>query len=214
IGQQMVRLTLDDAARQRLGIGLDEILTGSIGTFVSHVEGGPGQHYDLDLKQARLVLPGLGWSKGVGVPASLSFDLIPATGGYSVQNIVLDGADFGFKGTATLDASYSLTSAEIGSFSLRKGDSLSFKLARQKTGYTISARGTSFDMRGFLKKMREVNAGGTPPDLNIEARFDRLIGFNQEEIKNASIELVSVGGAMRKLSFRGGIGDGEISAAY
>src|SRR5690606_14010264 len=35
-----------------------------------------------------------------------------------------------------------------------------------------------------------------------------------EEIKNASIELVSVGGSMRKLSFRGDIGDGEISAAY
>lgn len=214
-GQQMVRLNLDDAARKRLGIGLDEVLAGSVGTFVSNVEGGgQGQHYDLDLKHARLVLPGLGWSKGIGVPASLSFDLIPVEGGYSVTSLVLDGADFGFEGTAMLDSSYGLKSAEIGRFSLRKGDSLSFKLNRSKTGYSISARGTSFDMRGFLKNLREQSDGGTPPDLDLEARFDRLIGFNQEEIANAKIALISVGGATRKLSFAGKIGDGDITATY
>ena len=214
-GQQMVRLNLDDAARKRLGIGLDEVLAGSVGTFVSNVEGGGGgQHYDLDLKRARLVLPGLGWSKGIGVPASLSFDLIPAEGGYAVKNLVLDGADFGFVGSATLDSGYGLKTAEITKFLLRKGDSMSFKLSRSKTGYSIAARGTSFDMRGFLKNLRHQEEGGTPPDLDLEARFDRLIGFNQEEITDAAISLISTGGVTRKLSFAGKIGEGDITATY
>jgi hypothetical protein len=215
-GQQMVRLTLDDAARKRLGIGLDEILAGSVGTFVSNVEGGKGQHYDLDLKQARLVLPGLGWSKGIGVPASLSFDLLPKDGGgYSVAGLKLEGADFGFSGTAELDKDYALVSAEISHMSLRPGDSMAFKLNRNKTGYAISARGKSFDMRGFLTNLRDQQgSSGGSPDLDVEARFDRLVGFAKEEIRNASIAVVTSSGSMRKLSFSGALGDTDIAASY
>jgi hypothetical protein len=213
-GQQMVRLNLDDAARKRLGIGLDEILAGSVATFVSNVESGEGQHYDLDLKRARLVLPGLGWSKGIGVPASLSFDLLPMETGYAVENLVLEGSDFGFAGRARLDSHYGITSADIRSFSLRAGDALSFELRRSKTGYAISARGESFDMRGFLKNLRDESDSGNPPDLAIEARFERLIGFNREEIRDTNISLVSAGGVTRKLAFSGKIGDSEIVASY
>jgi hypothetical protein len=215
-GQQMVRLNLDDAARRRLGIGLDEILAGAVGTFVSNVEGGTGQHYDLDLKQARLVLPGLGWSKGIGVPAVLSFDLLPReNGGYAVANLKLEGADFGFSGTAELDKAYGIVSAEISQMSLRPGDSMAFKLNRKKTGYVISARGKSFDMRGFLTNLREQQGdSASAPDFDIEASFDRLVGFNQEEIRNASIALISSAGSMRKLSFTGALGETAIDVSY
>lgn len=214
-GQQMVRLTLDDAARKRLGIGLEDILAGSVGTYVSHLpDGGEGQHYDLDLKQARLVLPGLGWSKGVGVPASLSFDLKPIKEGYAVEKIVLEGADFGFQGSARLDSKYGLVSADISRFALRKGDSLGFKLTRGKTGYAITANGSSFDMRGFLKNAKATSGGGSAPDLNVEARLGRLIGFGDEQVGNAAISLVWAGGTMRKLAFAGTLGNSDISANY
>lgn len=216
-GQQMVRLNLDDAARKRLGIGLDEVLAGSVHTYVSNVEGGGGgQHYDLDLERARIILPGLGWSKGIGVPASLSFDLMPVDGGYFVDNLILDGDEFGFSGTAELDENYALKSADISKFTLRKGDSLRFKLSSRKTGYSISATGESFDMRGFLRSLREFGNGRSEsqPDMKIDAKIDRLIGFNQEEIGNAKISLNSVDGVMRTLEFSGKIGDDEISASY
>jgi hypothetical protein len=213
-GQQMVRLNLDDAARKRLGIGLDEVLAGSVATFVSNVENGEGQHYDLDLKRARLVLPGLGWSKGIGVPAFLSFDLLPIESGYSVENLVLEGADFGFSGSAKLDSRYSITSADIDRFALRAGDILSFELNRSRTGYAITARGKSFDMRGFLNSLREQSVGGDPPDLAVDAQIERLIGFNNEEIRDANISLVSASGVTRKMAFSGKIGDGEIAASY
>lgn len=216
-GQQMVRLNLDDDARKRLGIGLDEILAGSVGTFVSNVEGGGGgQHYDLDLKRARIILPGLGWSKGIGVPASLSFDLLPIEGGYSVENLVLAGDGFGFSGTARLDAGYGIVSADITSLSLRKGDDLSFKLSSSKTGYSIVANGKSFDMRGFLTGLRKFGDGNGDgrPDVNVEARFDRLTGFNQESVEDATLSVISSGGVMRELSFTGKIGNGDASVVY
>jgi hypothetical protein len=102
----------------------------------------------------------------------------------------------------------------IDRFALRTGDILSFELTRSRTGYAISARGKSFDMRGLLKNLREQSDGGNPADLTVEARVERLIGFNNEEIRDASISMVSANGVTRKLEFSGKIGDGEIAASY
>ena len=55
VGQRSVRLVLDDAARKRFGIGLDDVLAGTIEALVSNIP--EGQHYDLDLKKARVVHP-------------------------------------------------------------------------------------------------------------------------------------------------------------
>ncbi len=214
-GQQMFRLNLDDAARKRLGIGLEDVLAGSVATFVSNVENGEGQHYDLDLKNARLVLPGLGWSKGVGVPATLSFDLAPNDrNGYSVENLVLEGDDFGFSGTATLDAEYGIATADIHRFALRPGDSLRFKLRSSETGYVISARGETFDVRSLLRNFQGQGDGGSTPDVSVDANVERLTGYNDEVIRNGKVSMVSTGGVTRKLTFTGEIGDSDISASY
>ena len=177
-----VRLLLDDEARKRFGVGLDNVLSGSIAALVSDTPNGDGQHYDLDLTRARVILPGLGWSKGVGVPARMVFDVRPDNDGHSVDNIVLEGDGFGFSGSARLDESYNLVSADIGRMSLRPDDSISMKLTRGSTGYAITARGSSFDLRGVRSHVRDRNsqAGGFP-DIAVDARIDRIIGFNGED---------------------------------
>ena len=124
-GDRRVRLLIDDDARKKLGVGLDEMLSGSMSALVSEDSDGATQHYDLDLRRARVVLPGIGWTKGIGVPATLTFDLKPASDGYQVQNLVFKGDGFGFSGSATLDSSYNLQSADIDRLSLRAGDAVS-----------------------------------------------------------------------------------------
>ena len=110
----------------------------------------------------------------------LSFDMKPADGGHTIDNLVLKGDGFGFKGTATLADGYGLQSADIEKFSLRKGDSISVKLSRSATGYAVVARGSSFDLRGFLGHIREAaDTSGNSADISIDAKVDRLTGFNQ-----------------------------------
>jgi hypothetical protein len=215
-GAQYARFVLDEAARKRLGMGLDEVLGGSVGATLSNLENGSkGQHYDLDLQHARLTMPGLGWSKGIGVPAKVSFDLKPAVGGYAADNITLTGAGFGLSGSARLDGNYGLISANVDQFALRPGDAASFTLARTKTGYSIVARGASFDLRGFLTYIREgAKSAGSSPDLSIDARFDRVVGFNQEVIGGARLNVVSANGHAQKISFAGSIGDAPIALDY
>ncbi len=216
-GEHTARLTLDDAARKRLGMGLDQILGGTIDAQISNVEdGGKGQHFDLDLRRAKVVMPGLGWSKAVGVPATLTLDVKPIDGGgYSVENIHLDGAGFGFTGSAKLDNGYALVSADLDHFSLHQGDSLAFQLTRTKSGYGIVAHGASFDLKGVLDQLEnggdhDVNA----PDVTIDARVDRLIGFNQQVIAGARLAMASSEGYLQKLDVAGAIGGADLKVAY
>ena len=210
-----VRLLLDDEARKRFGVGLDNVLSGSISALVSDAPDGRGQHYDLDLTRGRVVLPGLGWSKGVGVPARIVFDVRPDNDGHAVENIVLEGDGFGFSGSARLDESYNLVSADIGRMSLRPDDSISMKLTRGSRGYAITARGSSFDLRGMMSHVRDRNdqAGGFP-DVAVDAQIDRVIGFNGEEITGTSLTMVSVGGSTQKIAFSGKLGEADLSLNY
>jgi Protein of unknown function len=210
-----VRLLLDEEARKRFGVGLDEVLSGTLSALVSDSPDGKGQHYDLDLRRARVILPGIGWTKGIGVPATLTFDVKPANAGYAVENLVLEGDGFGFSGSARLDESYNLQSADITRLSLHAGDDISLKLSRGKNGYAITARGESFDLRGMMGHIRDKNdqAGGFP-DIAVDARISRLVGFNQEEVTNASLTMVSVGGETQKISFSGQLGGDDISLNF
>jgi hypothetical protein len=216
-GQRSVRLVLDDAARKRFGIGLDDVLAGTIEALVSNIgDGSEGQHYDLDLKKARVVLPGLGWSKGIGVPAVLSFDMKPADGGGRfIDNLQLKGTGFGFSGTAKLNEDYSLAEADISKFGLRKGDSISVKLTRNKSGYGVVARGSSFDLRGFLGHLKEVaDTSGGAADVVVDAKIDRLVGFNQSVVENATLGVTTSGGTVTRLAFTGNIDNTPVNISY
>ncbi len=213
-GAQQVRMVLDDQARKRLGVGLDQVISGTVGALVTDIGNG-GFHYDLDLQRARLTLEAMGWSKGIGVPATLAFDLVPITDGYSVANLVLKGDGFGFNGSAKLDKGYNLMTADIERLSLRKGDQVTIRLIRGRAGYGINARGTSFDLRGLIAHFRDrYDQSGGFPDLALDAKVDKVIGFNNEVVEGASFSLVAVGGVTQKLAFSGNLGGSKISADY
>jgi hypothetical protein len=212
--QQLARLSLDKAARQKLGLALDEIVEGTIRTQISGLADGDGQHYDLDLEPARLTIPGLGWTKGIGVPATLSFDLIPDENGYVAENVVFAGDGFGFTGTARIDHDDGLVAADIDHFALRPGDSAKFQLAATKTGYAIKASGAAFDVRGVISEITGDSSGGETPDLAVEAAFDRATGFNGGTIERAKIKFATVKGYVSALSIGGSLGGNRIAVNY
>jgi hypothetical protein len=214
-GERTARLTLDDAARKRLAMNLDQILSGPVEAQVTSLpDGGEGEHYDLDLRRARLVMPGLDWSKAAGVPATLTFDIKPADGGYSVENMQLDGAGFGFAGTAKLDGSYGLISADLDQFALHEGDSLACQLTRTRTGYRVVAHGASFDVKGILNHLENGGDYRVSSDVAVDARISRVIGFNQEVVASAHLGLASGGGYLHRLDVTGTLDGADLNFAY
>lgn len=211
-GQQLARMSLDKAARRRLGLSLDEIVDGTVGTQISSLTDGAGQHFDLDLEAAKVTIPGLGWTKGVGVPATLSFDLVPVDDGYRAENIVFQGDGFGFTGTARLNHKDGLVSADIENFTLRPGDAMSFRLTAMDGGYAIKAHGASLDVRGVIAEVaQESGGGGEPTDLNVEADIGQATGFNGEILDGAKIAFVSSKGDPVRLSVAGNLRGNPIS---
>ncbi len=215
-GRQQVRLALDEAARKRLGIGMEDFLGGTLAASVSDLGNGkPGQHYELDLKQSRIVLAPLGWSKGVGVPATLTFDMIPTDAGYDIRNMVLSGDGFGMRGEVKMSKDFALLSARISNFGLRKGDSVSLELGRDDGGYVISAEGQSFDVRGMLARLKDsVETADDGLGLAFTARIGKLVGFNGETITDARLALRSKGGKVMRFEVGGELGGGTVTAAY
>lgn len=216
-GRRKVTLSLDAKARKALGIGLDNVIGGTVGASVSDLgDGSKGQHYELDLKQARLVLQAVGWSKGIGVPAKLSFDLRPTDSGFVVENMVATGEGFGFRGKAVLDAKYGLVSAELERLALRKGDQISVNLSRKGNGYSIVARGSSFDVRGLIAQYKSAAMGPSEEaaDISLDAKVATLIGFNQATLTDAAVVLQARGGTVQKASLEGMLDTGGISMNF
>lgn len=212
--RQAASLALDREARLRLGLDIEDIVSGTVDAQVRSLVGG-GEHYDLDLRRARLVIPGVGWSKGIGVPATMTFDVIPEEGGSRIENMVLAGEGFGFEGSARLRDDVGLVSASVAKFRLRPGDDVSIELAAEGAGYAIKAEGTSFDARGIIAEMMgDVEDGGDTSDVSVEAKIRKLRGFGGRAINDAVASFTARGGVPRALSLSGSLRGGALFVDY
>lgn len=215
-GRRAIRLVLDRTARQRLGKGLEEIIAGTVTAGVTDLPGPErAQRYDIDLSRARIVLAFLGWSKGVGVPARLTFDLIPRGQNYKLEKLNISGTGFAMTGEAVLDKDYGLVSADIDRLTLRKDDNISLALKRDRSGYTITARGKSFDLRGLIAQFRSPEEfRNTAPDLSLDAKIDNVIGYNQETLSDASLVIRARAGTVEQFELKGSLGGTPLTASY
>jgi len=212
--RQAASLALDREARLRLGLDIEDIVSGTVDAQVRSVPGG-GERYDLDLQRARLVIPGVGWSKGIGVPATMKFDLIPEEGGSRVENMVLSGEGFGFEGSARLADDQGLVSASVTKFRLRPGDDVSIELAAEGSGYAITAEGTSFDARGVIAEMMgDVEDGGDTSNVSVKAKIRKLRGFGGRTINDAEASFTAKDGVPRALTLSGSLRGGALFVDY
>ncbi len=215
--QQTASLVLDREARLRLGLDIEDIVSGTIGAEVRSLADGAGQHYDLDLRQARLTIPGLGWTKEPGTPATMRFDLRAIEGGSRVENIAFAGDGFGFVGSAEIGDADGLVSARLEHFHLQPGDDLSLAIARDGKGYSVRAEGASFDVRGIIADLKEDDggdAGGDSIDLSVTAKVGKLRGFGNRAISDADISFATRDDVPRKLTVNGTLAGGGLSLAY
>jgi hypothetical protein len=214
--QQAAALTLDRDARLRLGLDIEDIVSGIIDAQVRSLPDGAGERYDLDLRRARLVVPGLGWSKEAGVPASMAFDFRKTESGSRIENMMLAGDGFGFTGTADVNAD-GLVAAQLAGFHLQPGDDVGVTITRKDAGYAVAVDGASFDVRGVIAEMKGEgddadSAEGT--DLSVEARVRKLRGYDNRTINDATLTFVLAGDVPRQLTVNGKLGGAPLSLAY
>ncbi|WP_288429895.1 DUF3971 domain-containing protein [uncultured Agrobacterium sp.] len=187
------------------------------GTTLLQIDSTDPQRQDvkLDLSNASLVLPGIGWSKGVGIPAGATFQMETVDGRSNIRNFALKGDGFGASGDLSFDKS-GLISANFTRFQLSPQDDYAVSLSAAKKSYTVSVNGKSADLRPIIARLRnsESGQGGGAPgaggavdsgdmgSFTVKADLDRVYGFNDETMSNVNATINLRGGKVRTIDFK------------
>jgi hypothetical protein len=151
--QRDVTVSLDDAARERLGLGLGGLVSGSIEASIRTMESG-GEAVELDLEKARIDLPFLGWEKGPGVAATATFLLTRSDAGTRITDLSIAGKGFAAAGSLVIDSTGKLRDLQLTELVLRPGDDVTVTARADGVSYDVRVAGSSIDARGILRGLR------------------------------------------------------------
>lgn len=193
-----VQLMLDDKAREAIAPGLSSLVSGTI--KVNLDADGDRQKITADLTGAQLDIPWVGWSKGPGVAANLSFWLEKSKGVSTLSDFKLAGQSFAINGAVTL-ADGNFSSARFGTVRLNRDDDVAVSIKRTGKSFAIDITGNALDARPLIKQFTsdvgsggKPNSGSTPVSINLDVRA--LTGFGGEQLSNV---LLSYSGASSQI---------------
>jgi hypothetical protein len=208
-GQSGVTLTLDEEARERLGLGLGGLVTGPVEAAIHTAENG-NRNVMLDLARARISLPFLGWEKGAGVPATAHFVMAEREGAREITELVFAGNGFGAKGALTLGPDDKVRRLELTELALRPGDRLSLTATAAEHGYKVDVRGSSLDARGLVRGLGG-GVGGQRSELlplRISIDIESVSGQNDTRLSDISGTMRVTERGLDAVSLKGRVGAG------
>lgn len=208
--QSAVTVTLDEAARKRMGLGFGRMMTGPAHAFIMNT-GELGQQIALDLKQTRINLPFLGWEKGPGVPATASFVMNEEGEETRISKFLLSGKGFEARGELLVGADGRLKDLTLDRVALRPGDQLSARVTAEGSGYNVSIQGSVLDARGIIRK---IGSGALSGDLDIypvrvSVNVGVVRGENDVSLSDVSGTMTVTRRGLDAVSLKGKAGSGQ-----
>ena len=208
---------LDEAARTALGFEMGEALSGAIpirlsGRVAAGSERDGRFNIEADLTSTQIdgLLPG--WAKPSGKPARATFVLTTKPQAIRVEDLLIEGAGAGVKGTIDFDGSGDVQSASFPSYGFSDGDRASLKIERGSEGaLKVIMRGEVYDGRGFVKS----TAGASPQnssakrrsvDADLDMKVAAVVGFNGEALRGVDLKMSRRAGEVRSFSLNAKIG--------
>lgn len=198
-----IELEVKDADRDRLFPGLDTLVSGPMA--VTYEQGnGPERKISVNLAQARLSVPWIGWQKGSGIPAKAWFTMTETKGRTELSDFKLEGDSFGLSGRILLGKSR-LQEARFNRVRFNRDDELSADIKASGKGYMVSVTGKSFDARSIIKlvtgKETKETANADEDPITLKASLGALHGFHGVKMEQAVVEYTTGNGPDR-LSIR------------
>jgi len=208
---------LDETIRTNLGLDPSNTISGAIpvdlagrvGTTADR-EGRFAVQADLTSAQIEGFLPG--WVKQSGKPARATFTLTTKPQSLRIDDLLIEGAGGGVKGTIELDGSGDLQAANFPSYGFSDGDRTSLKVDRTPDGALRAVmRGDAYDGRGFVKTMTADPAPTQsgqrqPPDVDIDMKVGAVLGYNGEALRGVELKMSRRAGEVRSLGLSAKIG--------
>ena len=196
-----VALVIDDKAREAFMPGLSTLLSGTVKVALEKNDDG-SQDVTADLTDARLDIPWVGWSKGPGIAADVSFTMADSGGTTTLSKFDLGGKTFAIDGSVVLSGG-SLSSANFTKVRLNRDDDVTVSVKRTAKGYAVNVRGDSLDARSLIKQFTadvDTATKGTGSDaISVDADIRSLAGFHDERLSNLKLDYSAVGSRVNGL---------------
>jgi hypothetical protein len=214
-GELKLLATIDEAARNRLGIDFGNSVTGSIPVKVTGRVGANDKdervNVEADLTPVKIdnLLPG--WVKPAGKPARATYTLVKNDKSMRFDDLTIDGSGVTVKGVVEVDNAGQIVSANFPVFSLSDGDKVTLKADRGGDGaLRVTMRGDVYDGRNFVKsslagaaneksKQKEI-------DLDLDIKIGTVAGYNGEALRALDLKLSRRGGRIRNFLMNSKIG--------
>lgn len=203
-GERSVTMTLDEAARERMGMPLDSILSGPIVATVSDVKAtaeGTTQSIQTDLTDARISFPALGLEKPAGESAKASFKLAQSNGTIRLSDLSVVSESMRVEGEAEFGKGGELVRLNLPVLRTPRGTDVSVTGRTQSGARSFALKGKSLDLRGVLGNSQKVadeaeSAGGR---MNIELDVGRAIGVGGVELSGLQGTMTRSGSRTERL---------------
>ena len=202
--QRRISGTLDDKGREKIAPGTGLLLSGPVGLQLE--EKGPGRDaVSLKLDRARLTVPGIGWTKGAGIPGTASFDIESDGDTHKIRNLAVFGD--GFKVTGAIDVvNGSFASARLDHISLSPGDDYRADINRKGKAYDVRVSGNAADVRTLIAEAKS-SAASTDNDnsgiaIAASGTLGSVRGFYETSLSDAQFSYAGRNGRTEKLSFK------------
>ena len=210
-----VTLMLDDAARARFGFDTGQTLTGPVPVKIAGRLSADKESrlaVEADLTQAKIdnLMPG--WMKPPGKPNRATFTVVSKDKATRFEDVVIDGSGALVKGSAELDSSGDLVSANFPVFALSDGDKTSLKADRASDGtLRLAMRGEVYDGRNFVKSVfggqnSENKDKNKFQDIDLDVRLGAIAGHNGEALRGVDLKMTRRAGQIRTFAFNSKIG--------
>ncbi|HRK24489.1 MAG TPA: DUF3971 domain-containing protein [Beijerinckiaceae bacterium] len=221
-----LNLTIDDAARARLGMSAGALLTGPILarlTVPLHEDGkgNDGKSNDgksevaaeFDLARAGIgeIVPG--WSKKAGTPGKARAVLAERPGGaWSLSKFELDAGTLSLRGAVDLARDGTFQKASFSSFKLSPGDNVQVDAERSGAITRIAVRGNAFDARPFLKATQTGSIDkANARDTELTLKTTVMSGFGSELVANADLRMEKRGNDLKRFDLSGRFDGGPVT---
>jgi hypothetical protein len=210
--------TLDETARSNLGLDPNSAVGGAVPVRLagrlattSDREGRFAVEADLTPSQIEGLLPG--WSKPSGKPARATFTLVTKAQSTRIEDLLIEGAGGGVKGTIDFDGSGELLSANFSAYGFSDADRASLKVERVPDGaLRVVMRGEVYDGRGFIKSTAGASSASSssskrhPLDVDLDMKLGAVVGFNGEALRSVDLKMSRRAGEIRSFGLAAKIG--------
>ena len=215
--EAVIGMTLDDAARTKLGLNFGSSLSGPIGAKMSAVLGQkdkPRAQVEIDFTRATIdnLLPG--YAKAAGKAAKASFTLVNNPEGPELESFIFDGGAAYAKGQIRLDPNGGLERVKLAPVRLSPGDDMTIVAETVKDVLKLAITGKTIDARPFLKLLTTGTSGArTSKDFDVELKANVVTGNNKQAASAVEMKMGRRGGFIRQFQLNGRFGKDVVTGS-